>query len=342
MTSTFETLTNSLTASQQKAFDDFLAKNPAKFFTFETLEASGIIDELSPEGYRTPRTLYNSRCISGETIFPSTEGQEVRLVYSTSSSTFQQNGQTVREAVPEAIWFEASLMGRFSVPRNSSTLLARMLFSNECQNGINPAKVEPLRGYTYHLIQPEVTAKDRAEARSFIIKVQGMINDNSDEQNVLIARRLEAVKPGLQFNYQTGPDELRTALFDAAAAYPQDVWNSTTDNTLKNRALVEQASALNFIRFIHETREWRDVTSGNTILSLPTGDAVEGLANWLMDTQGTPTRHALTKQVEGSKNQKPEKPAGPKGIKPGEGVIIPEGYVKGAFGMYYPPATDNE
>lgn len=331
MTDTFATLSNTLTPSQQKAYDAFLAKNKAQSFTFELLEAGTTMPIQGPGNIVTPELRFSSRHIGGETEFPSPEGTQVRVMYSKRSERMKQNGVDVSMAIPEAIWFEASRFGKVEVPRNQTAFLVRMLFSNECINSINPAFVEPIIGCVYRLIQPEVTAAELAAARSLRIKVQGMIDANSEEENKLVARRLETTKR-LQFNYALGADALRLALFDAADNDAEAVFAATTDSALKGRALVDQAVGAGLIRFAHESREWLLAATGQPIQLIATGDPVEGLAAWLLDTQGAATQASLKRQLA-EKLGKPEKV---KGIKIPDGEPVPEGLVKGKLGYYYP------
>jgi len=323
MNSTFATQSNQLTPLQQAAFDEFLRKNKAQSFAFELLEAGAPMPIQGPGNIIQPEMRFSSRHIGGEVEFPSPEGVQVRVMYSKRSERIKQNGVDATVAIPESIWFEASRAGKIEVPRNQTAWLVRMLFSNECINSINPAFVEPITGCVYRLIQPEVTAAEMAAARSLRIKVQGMIDGNTEEENKLVARRLETTKR-LQFNYALGADALRLALFDAADADAAAVFAATNDGALKGRALVEQAEKAGLIRFQHETRDWLLAATGQPIQHIPSGEPVEGLAAWLLDTQGAATQASLKRMLtDGKPPKKNDEP-------------IPPGYKKGRFGRLVP------
>lgn len=328
------TLTTELTPSQQTAFDAFLAANPARTFDFALLDAATTMPRLDENNLVHPTPWYSSRALTGDVMFRSPEGRDVRIVYSKGSKPVRRNGQEELEAVPEVIWLEASKQCVVSVSRNAHTFLIRMLFSNECQNGINPAKEEPLTGHVYQLIQPEKTAAERSVARAFTRKVQGMLDENTHEENVRVAKRLEVTKR-LSFDYTAGPDALREALVDAAAADSEAVYAATSDSTEKAKALVEQAQKADLIKFRHETREWVYSASSQTLQVIPAGEPIDGLAAWLLDTQGTSTRLALKKQLGDKASSKPEKL---KGIRLAEGEPVPEGYhtKPGKLGLYWP------
>ena len=327
------TLTTELTPTQQTAFDAFLAANPARSFRFALLDASTTMPKLDENNLVHPTSWYSSRALTGDVTFRSPEGKDVRIVYSKSSTRVRRNGVEELEAVPETIWMEAAQQGVVEVNRNAHNFLIRMLFSNECQNGINPAKEEPLTGHVYQLIQPEKTAAERSVARAFTRKVQGMLDENTHEENVRVAKRLEVTKR-LSFDYTAGPDALREALVDAAAD-SEAVYAATSDSTEKAKALVEQAQKADLIKFRHETREWVYSASGQALQVIPAGEPIDGLAAWLLDTQGTSTRLALKKQLGDKASGKLEKL---KGIRLADGEPVPEGYhtKPGKLGLYWP------
>lgn len=335
-----QTLLNELTPQQETAFNTFLERNKANAFDFALLDAATQMPILDNNNLQHPTPMYGSRHIKGEVLVQSPEGNQVRLIYSKSTTQVNRNGVNMLEDVPESIWFEAGRQCVVSVPRSQKAWLARMLFSNECDNGINPAKVEPITGSVYRLIQPEKTAAAVADERRFRLRVQGMIEEQSPEENVLVAQRLQA-HPSRKFRFDfADPNTLFGQLLDAVEVDTEAVYNATNDSSVKTLALVTQLQNAGLTRFAHETRNW-ETENGAVLLHVPGGEPAQGLAAWFADSQGGPSRKSLQNALDAKgkgKGAKADKGDKPKGIKLEEGQTPPEGYTKGPFGHYYPPA----
>ena len=321
------TLSNQLTPSQQKVFNNFLEENKQPQFQIRLLNAMTMMPVLDQNNSRGSQPWFSSKSKKGEVTFASPEGDSVHFMVGKQVPR-QVNGRTEYITEPEDIQFEASSHGSIFIPRNDHARLIRFLFSNECSNCLNPAHVPPLTGYDFELVQPDKTAEQIASDRMFVVTVQTAISKNTNDENRLVAQRLTQANPMLSFDYGD-PNVLRVALLDIAADRPKEVFRASTDTLLKAHALVEQARDAKLIRFVHETREWMHEATGRVLLSTPTGDPTEVLSAWLVDSQGTDAMLALKKQVDDL--VKPAKVKAPAKDEP-----IPEGMKRGKFGRLEP------
>lgn len=275
MTSLATTLPDSLT----KVLADFLEKNPQPVFRFRTLDANTYqMPVQNSDNTVTPRPVSPSRSVPGAVVVRAPEGHQVRLMYSNGKTKDGMVGglPTIVD-VPQAIWFEAQQHCLVEVRRTDREQLARLLFSNECRNGLNPAKEEPDSGCVYELVQPEKTAADLAALKRLVGKAQGKLENATESELAKACERCEqAVSPDANTNY--------SALFDLAQQEPQRVLNALSDEFDKHEAFVADLLGAGVIEFDQTTRQFLILPARTTLLVVPTGPQDTALVKYLIET----------------------------------------------------------
>lgn len=297
-----QVLTTELTPKLEEAYKAFLAKYPGKtVFQFRTLGASsGSIDMQQADGTIVQTPTNASYCAAGKERIPTPEGQPINLLY-TAGETEEKvvNGQTVMMPRPKAIWFEADRGCVIDASIYDDEKLKRLLFSKSCINNINPVKEEPIDGYKFELIEPERTAKEKAEYTRFVAKVQYQASIATTAEQREILKRMRQPVPVLD-------DEVSSRLHELAAINPAGVDAASNDAFGKNTAFIEELLAAGVVEFIHEERRYVFGEQRQGLIDTPTGEPKEVLAHYFCDAQSMPVKTALRRLLE-TKQKAPKK-----------------------------------
>lgn len=283
-------LLTDLPASLENLLDKFLEDNPQPLFRFRTLDANQHIMPIQgPDGV-TPAVVNPARILPGGTKIRTPEGKMLHLLYWEKQQQTTVNGVMTILPEPEPIIFEPREFCIKEVPRSKRELLARLLFSNECRNGLNPAKEEPVSGYVYELIEPAKTAEQTIAAKERILYAQQEVLKATAMALTLACQRLDLpVSDDRNVNADT--------LFERAAKDPESVNRVLTDAYDKTVALVRELLAADVIAFDGAARHYLTTHDRKSILDVPQGDFEKALVKHLSDTQGQKLRVSLVRRL---------------------------------------------
>jgi len=321
-----------------------------------TIETGGLLDAINEKNEVLPKQRVNGSptSLTAQSVIYDPYKQQTVTINVSTSNRVQGAGanQFLAAQISYATFNELgdmeltstnpqhAAMYRFMelLPSNKNNVLTGVDAKDE--NG-NSRTAMPDAGWRVMRVEADKTARELADNQRLIDKVRAIIGDNTEAENRAIAARLPA---HLRFNVSVTEDVLYSNLRAVAEKDPDAIYRATTDETTKLEALVNEAITGKIIEFDHVGRNWLRSASRLTLTAVPTGEPKDGLIAWLLDNQGATARAWLKGAVAESKKPapKPPKKEGPRGMKIEEGQPIPEGYTRGAFGLYYPPATDNE
>ena len=290
------TLSTELPDSFVTILDKFLDDNPQRTFQFRTLNANqSTMQVLTADGTQQV-PVNSSRTITGQTIVRTPEGKRLSLVYSIGEDRESHNGQMVVTPRPESITFEPKEFCVKVVKRNDRELLARLLFADQCRNGLNPAKEEPNGGFVYELIEPAKNVEKAVFDEEAILDAKILVRRASDAEAAEACSRLSLpVSPDRNANTKT--------LYGHAALDPKAVVAVLNDEWTVTAALVRDLLANSLITFDDAARTYRTTSDQKPFHNVLTGDQEQSLIKYLSDSQGQKTKTALTRLLE-EKNSK--------------------------------------
>lgn len=291
-----QTLTTDLPESLDVILTKFLDDNPQSTFQFRTLNANRATIQVITSDGTEARVVNSARTITGSTIIRTPEGRRHNLVYSVGEDTVNVNGQTMVKPRPEAITFETNEFCIKVVKRTNYELLARLLFADQCSNGLNPAREEPNGGFVYELIQPAKNAERRVIDKEAVLDAQIAVRRASDTELKQACLRL-GIAASDDRNDNAG------GLYAAAEADPKGVYAVLGDEWDKTTALVRDLSTAGIIAFDDAARAFRTVSDQKAFHNALTGDPEQSLVKYLSDSQGQKTKVALARLLE-EKNKK--------------------------------------
>ncbi|GAC1368623.1 MAG: hypothetical protein NVSMB30_05470 [Hymenobacter sp.] len=294
-----QTLTNLVPELFEELFERFLAENKQPIFYFRTLDANANTMAIQSAEGVTNAIVNASRTIPGAARVRTPDGKMHRLLYSEKERVETVNGQTVVIQEPEPITFEPKEFCIRAVARNQRELLIRLLFSNECRNGLNPALEESPRGFVYELIQPAKTAEAAIVNDDAILDAKLAVRAAGDTELQLGCERLQ-----LPFTADRNVN-IKTR-YTAAERDPQAVFRVLSDEWDKTTGLVRDLTAAGLIAFDEAGRRFVSGADRKPLLEVPSGAPEAALVSYLNDSQGKRVKVNLARQLAelGSKKKK--------------------------------------
>ena len=284
-------LSTELPQSLETILDKFLDENQQATFQFRTMGANqNTMQVITADGTQSV-PVNSARTINGQTIIRTPEGKRHQLVYSVGEDREIVNGVPTVTPRPEAITFEPKEFCVKVVKRNERELLARLLFSNQCRNGLNPAKEEPNGGYVYELIEPAKNVEKAVIDEEAILDAKILVRRASDAEAAEACSRL-SLPVSQDRNANT------KALYAHAELDPKAVVSVLNDEWNQTAALVRDLLSSNFITFDEAARTYRTVSDQKAFHNVLTGDQEQSLIKYLSDSQGQKTKTALTRLLE--------------------------------------------
>lgn len=294
-----ELISTTLPDSLVKAYDAFLAANKQPIFVFQKLGTNQMLMPVQqPDNTVVPTPQNSTRVVPGTSEIRTPEGDMVTLLYSTRRTREMVGGVPMNVPVPEPIVFEAAQNCVVRVPRTERELLRRLLFSNECRNGINPAKQEPASGYVYELVQPEKSAADLAALKRAVGTATGALSQATDSEMAKACERLELPVSGdANQNY--------SLLFDLATTEPARVVAALGDEWSKHEALVTDLLNSGVIEFDQNARQFIILPGRTQLLLVPQGAHETALVKYLIETpEGRKIKGSLKQALDAKAKKK--------------------------------------
>lgn len=285
------TLDTALSPALETILETFLSENKQPVFTFRTLDANtSTMMVQTSDGSSMPTVVNASRTVPGATKIRTPEGRQQKLMYSVRERMETVNGSTTLIQEPEPIIFEPKDFNIITVKRTNRELLARLLFSNECQNGLNPEIEEPGVGYVYELIQPAKTAEQLVVNRERVLDAQIAVRSASEAELTLAVQRLN-------LSVSKDRNDNAKSLYDKAEADPEGVFRVLSDEWDKTTALVRELTGAGVIEFDSNERHYLTAADRKPIHTVHSGNFEQSLIKHLSDTQGQALKRALTREL---------------------------------------------
>lgn len=281
-------LETELSPKLEQVLSDFLDSHPQQSFLFRTLDANKHTLPVQTGDSVEHKPANPSRMISGSSIIRTPEGRQLNLIYWVRQETQNNGGVTSIMPVPEPITFEAGELCQVTVLRGNRELLIRLLFSNQCRNGINPAKETPNGGLVYELVEPAKTAEKQVADEDKVLDAKILIRTASATERQLAVQRL---------SLPVSEDENtnRKTLSDHASVDPAGVVAVLGEEWTQTTGFVRDLTTAGIIAFDSPERAYRTVGDQKIILSVQTGDFENALIKHLSDSQGQTLKRQLVR-----------------------------------------------
>jgi hypothetical protein len=253
----------------------------------ETVDSTGRVSDRRVE---TGNTLLKA----STSIYDPYKEDDVMLAVTKGSVIRGTAGQQYREPVIEYIEFGPT--GELTLTESQKPIYRHMELLPINKTSRLPGGEQRTNTFKFERIEPEKTEREAADRSRLVVRVQALINENSDAENKVIAQRLKR-------DVSKSTDGIFNDLMLLASADPQMVYNATTDEAVKAEALVADLKAAKLIEFVGEKQQWENTVSREILHVVTQGEPADSLVNYLVGSLGTKTKTALARLLE-EKNKK--------------------------------------
>ena len=262
-----------------------------KTVTYRLLDHGDKLETVDTAGH-----VSNKRVETGNTLFKASTSiydpfkeEDVMLAITKGSVIRGTAGRQYREPLIDYIEFGPT--GELTLTESQKPIYRHLELLPFNRTSRLPGATSPSSPVRFERIEPEKTEKESADRARLVVKVQGLINENSEAENMAVAVRLKR-------DVSKSTDALFNDLMLLASADPQLVFAASTDEAVKTEALVTALKDAKLIEFVGEKQQWENTVSREILHVVTQGEPVDSLVNYLVGSLGQKTKTALTRLLE--------------------------------------------